>query len=726
MLKEEWKKVFVYQYGAIVFLLFLIGKTVLAALNSAGTIDPVYERYIRQVSGQLTEQTAEFFETTADAIASARLQLDTLKKQYYSGELELSEYQEQAKEFELLLTEEDGFQETFNQYLYVREKPEERYFISETGWKHLLGNRQPDYLEIAVLLILILPMYCAEYRVGMDQLLLVSKKGGMHLALIKGLTAAGIAVLAAVLGSIVEYLTISVCYGLPNGSFPLQSLELFSGVEKRMSLQQAFFSVMAMRMIAAVMSTQILLLIAILLQKMAVSILSGIAVLAMPFFIVKDPGKFARVVGPWSGLVGTVLLRGTEYETNPYSGEVTLVFRELSKREWLFCVAMIFAVTVVISGVICIYGKNNWVKPQKIKWKKRQFLFLISVVAVGLLTGCGKKSFSQSKQEYFNSCNARFTQTDQDLYYVVDTENGSELLIGEDRASKARWMVANGPELFFGDLWDQSKLSGLVKNSGYLCKSADDLYYGVQKGTVQFWNGSKTPNKWQIVKQNLKNEETTVVFEAREDQLFAQGYESKVDIAMNPIFYAQGNLYMVANQSVIWLKENGSLKTMIELEGYSNVACDGSYLYYLDGLGMLKRYNLMKKTEETIEEVIAGYWLLEEDGISFSNKRDHNTLWRWNPQTRNCEKLGDVPVESFDWDEQYLCYIDEQRSGYYRLEKATGKIDLVMENYPVNRYAFSNFDKIYIQGILDDPQTEGMLVSLDKKTLQMTYFPMDF
>lgn len=59
----------------------------------------------------------------------------------------------------------------------------------------------------------------------------------------------------------------------------------------------------------------------------------------------------------------------------------------------------------------------------------------------------------------------------------------------------------------------------------------------------------------------------------------------------------------------------------------------------LDAYNRLVMKNLDNDQAEVIEEVVAGEFLMTREGIRFSNRRDNNARYLWDPATRQVTQL---------------------------------------------------------------------------------------
>ena len=202
MFRYEWKKLLHYRRGSLLIALFLVAE-LQALLLFTQPYDKVleenravYDSYLALVEGSLTEDSREYIEGEMDRLNTVHRQMERLKTDYYSGAVTEAEFRTQ---FEALVDDDSaytGFARLYRQYIFVRET-EIRSFLYTGGWEVLLGNREPDYLFLLLMVFLLTPVFCQEYGSQMDQILLTQKGQGFDGFKSYGASDCGIAVVQA-------------------------------------------------------------------------------------------------------------------------------------------------------------------------------------------------------------------------------------------------------------------------------------------------------------------------------------------------------------------------------------------------------------------------------------------------------------------------------------------------------------------------------------------------
>ena len=172
----EIKKMFQHQKGLVIVFLFAVLSIGMLFMNdkpiSLAVEDSIdqYMTYMDQVQGGLSEETEQFLSSESNRINEAQIAIDKLYDSYYNGELSENDFILERDRLESALANRAGFELVYEQYIYVRENPENRSFLYRNGWDGLLSNDSLDFLLVLTILLLITPVFCHEFESSMDTL----------------------------------------------------------------------------------------------------------------------------------------------------------------------------------------------------------------------------------------------------------------------------------------------------------------------------------------------------------------------------------------------------------------------------------------------------------------------------------------------------------------------------------------------------------------------------
>ena len=702
MLRYEAKKMLLYRRGIWLLLFFLTLEllgTLLFTQPYNRTMEEnrqVYEDYLQRVEGPLTQENRDWLEAEMTRLSAARTEMESLRRNYYLGRVDEETYR---RRFDELLPDTEaypGFAELYLQYTYVREAPEERYFLYPGGWESLLTDREPDYLLLLLLVILLTPVFCEEYGSRMDQLLLTQKRSAGSQAFYKaGLAAAT----ASALTAMIQGFHLAYCaavFGLPHGAYPLQSLVSFGGSVKALTLWQAFGLQFALKILGNLYAALLILALSVLLRKFALTLTAGIALLPLPFLTVTDPHVFLRVPGPWALTLGSIYLdpSGSYYNSGGRFTEV----QELDLGGLGGYVAVIGC--FLLLGLWYLWRKNSNVY-LKGRRARRTAALCALLLCIGLLTGCNGENTDRT---IYNSASSDLYASEQ--YTAIVNAFFSVSLIDQRTGTQYDLPLdAHGGATAFAD-------SPLYGENG-------QLYY-FRKMQLHPSAGSENIRSGvSLMALDLDTLAETVVYrwDASSDWFFGllDRPSGRSTAGFIKQFFLRGG-YLYYTTSTVGSELNrmslDTGRTEVYLSDVSlQFSYDGKRLYYTDDYSRLVVYDMDRRQGQTVDEVVAGELMLTERGLYYMNARDNNTLYYWDEAAGAVQKISDVSAWAIFWDKNYL-WIRGQDGNLYRCAYDGG--DLTSLAVPQNClvYVPNAGDALYFQDYMD-----GTIFQVDKTAL---------
>ena len=156
-----------------------------------------------------------------------------------------------------------------------------------------------------------------------------------------------------------EYSFYNAKYGLPNGNFPLQSLSIFADSTKDMTLFQGYVAVTVFRCFGGMFLAVLLLFVSVIAKKYAQTVLAGAVSVLIPYIgLGKD--VIYRLPMPLTFLLGVDFLTGTVTEYDSLTGEVKVLFSEIS---FSFIILLVFlSILLCVLAVVWILrcNSNQW------------------------------------------------------------------------------------------------------------------------------------------------------------------------------------------------------------------------------------------------------------------------------------------------------------------------------------------------------------------------------
>lgn len=619
MIRYEWKKLLIGRKGWLLILVLLIadlGSMLLFTKPYDSVLEnnrAVYETYLAQVEGLLTEEKRNYLETEMERLNSVHQELEQLKRDYYSGKVTEEAYRETFDQLAAEDAKYTGFSKLYSQYIFVRESAD-RSFLYTGGWEVLLTDQQPDYLFLLALIVLLTPIFCEEYSCRMHEILLTQKRSAKYQVAAKVTVALTITFALTTVLQLADLIYCAARFGLPNGTFTLQSIRSFGSAAKQMTLWQAFGLQFVLKAAGYLYVAVVILFLSVILKKFALTLMASIAILPLPLLTTGGADSFLSVPGPWALTVGSIYLNGGESELN-----------------WaqLGCLLLMATVFVFIMLYIICRQNTNWQLKGKLP---RKMACLICILPL-LLTGCGQ---SESAVVYNRS---QADQYETDLYIICATFDGATIT---EKATGNTYAFPMSPS------------EGEIITCGNTIYGQGNTVWYLRTTTHQPSAGWDTIHTdCDLVKLDLANMEETVVYQWNEDRdwffgLLDRSSTAPTSFSVELLFVHGRELYYVdTSQSTLNRMDltTGEYEVILSEMYSQDVAYDGKNLYYLDSYNRLVIYDLTTDDKRAIDEVVAKDFLLTQNGIYFQNRRDNSEIYYWDDIEGRAVKIADEDAQ---------------------------------------------------------------------------------
>ena len=497
----EWKKLMVLQRGLFYILAALLVSTLWLAVNDRpqnSTMEEYrdeYGWYLEWLDGAYTKAKVAWLEQEAQAITEARSTRAQLQENYYSGLITVEQYERQIAEVNAALAHENGFEAAYQQYLYVCEDTDSRYFLNTNGWAGLFAAQTLNFPMFLVILILATTVFCSEYSCQMDALLRTAPQSRRSAGYKVLMTLCAVFVLCGGL-ALTRFLFFVVKYGLPHGEYPVQSIACFGGSTKHISLLAAYVIVTILRCFGSVYLAALLLFTSVLVKKYALTVAIGAVSTLIPYIGLSRQICY-RLPLPLPFLLATGFLEGTSSAEDSLTGEAIVTFSERSVQELLVLLGLSSLCCALMVWWVLRQNTNCWQSGRKPV--KRCEAAVLSLLLLISLSGC---SYRTSATGIFNSSSPSMSET-----YNVIFDHQARTYALENRATGALTDLALSP--LFGAFSDGESVQAVYMD--------DPFIYYMTSRTEQYVDrvGSynSTFTQVSIVQLNTETFEEQVIFE---------------------------------------------------------------------------------------------------------------------------------------------------------------------------------------------------------------------
>lgn len=520
--------------------------------------------------------------------------------QYFDGLIRQDELEKEVGQPLNTLERRAGFNVIYEQYLYVRQDTDHRYFLNTNGWDALLSHDRLDIPLILALFLFLAPIYCEDGKSQMDMLSLTMKRGGTYLSKCKLLYAMLVALVLTLCSTMVEVFFLSGKYGSPHGDFPLQSLSYFGTSTKELSLLQAFLLVTVLKAIGSLCLGILILFGTVLTKKYAPALLACITLhnggfpSSLRFFF--QP----TIYTPRSRCIADRL--GDQTAANSFTGETVKTFQEISLRGLALNIALTTALCLLLVWAIQIRNAN--------KWKRRLFRFVPILLALcAVLSGCAGPVAQE--QAEFNLSDTGHYETDRYRIYTKEDENLELNLIAEDKQSGEQFPLV------------RDAFEGSYKVMPYIYGNGNHVYYikmTVDKSETILYSMNE-----HLLVQEMDltdfSERTVLQIRMNEKNLMGTVFRAnQVDwsyyLGIRGFFLDQDYVYFISSEDVSRVNYlTGKREVLIEAPLLSDVAYDGQNIYYLNERFQLVKFSLDEQEGQVMSDKIMRQFYLPEGEI---------------------------------------------------------------------------------------------------------------
>lgn len=666
LFRFEWEKMMLRQRGLLILIVYFILQLAVLAVADVPyheermTFREQYQKYLKQVRGKYTEEKGDFLEREAEKIEGSAERMASVRQDYYRGKISEKEYEGERREILKILKNKNGFEALYQQYLYVCEGKENHYFLDDNGWSGLLSDNHPDFLLILALVLLVTPVLCREYETQMDALMFTSRQGRESMRA-KVFLSLAVSLLMGLGSSLVELAFYSVKYGLPDGSFPLQSVEYFGVSTAALSLWQTWLAGTGMQMLGCLLLVLEILFFASLVKKVALTVLAVIASAVLPYLGLNS-GALLLLPLPVSFLMGADFWRGSQYQADEVSGKDVLSYREVTGSEIMILLAVAAVILVIFAVMVTLRNRNQYDGMGKKFFSMRigTFLTMLMVVSCLALTGCSAHGEMEQGGVCYNVKTAE--EYWDDSLHVSFPEDGDTPVLSDENEEE---------ELVKSPLLAMGKGAGGSAEIKGIFGDGSAIYYMKEETESQMNRVGRYHSDVvtvSVVRVDKKSRQEEIIFE--KDVSYGKsvlGIEYAVNNSWEFLsscvrfFLNDSYLFFLDSENRVRQVERETEKISVpDIQWNDNMAFDGEKIYFQDEEGMLCGYCIDKGKTERYGKVIMSSFYLQGKYIYYVNCLDQDKVYRYDLQEQKEEKVADCPAISVTSRDGELIYTEKR------------------------------------------------------------------
>ncbi len=572
--KFEERKMFKMNRGILIVALFLVAELAVLILGDApvnagaALYREQYLGELEKVEGPWTSEKAAFLEEEAR---------DTAR----GGE---------------------GFDVLYEQYLYVNEGKENRYFLDANGWAGLLANRTLDIPLAAAIILLCVPIYCGEAVSGMEPLALTSRNGRRLFARHKIVLTLTVAAALSLSSDLVRLAFFAVKYGLSHGGYPMQSVESLGSAAKALPLWGAEALTVGLRLLGSMELAVITLFFSALCGQFALSAFLGTAVAVLPWIGLDKSVQYSLPL-PSSFITAIGFIQGSEYGVDTITGQSVAVFREVGWAKLALTAAGTLLIGVI--GVLFIHKRYQTALSGGRGPKGKAVAFCLPLALCLMLAGCAKEASTPGAVPIYNSRDHRSYQYNGLTVSVRDGE-----LAVTDSSGRSAPLIRDALKSVNGAAYDTNFYA--AGNCVYLWRQASAGYgQKLSSDTGKTYITS-------LICVNLDTFTSRVVFE-RVVQHTVLGIDVPTGQALSvPIggdFFVDDRYVYLLGSDIRRVELRTGKVSALGIPSNHNVAFDGRYIYYITSDGTLSRFDTETEKADIIYDELVSDFVLTEEGV---------------------------------------------------------------------------------------------------------------
>lgn len=681
LLIYEMKKMFFHQKGLLLIsLFFILSMTTLVIFDTPKNPDielnsEQYTYYLNQVNGPYSEKTERFFANESERISDANVALEKAYNDYYDGNISENELLTVTRPLEEIVENESGFKVIFDQYSYIRENPDNRYFLSTNGWDGLLSTDSLDLLFLLLLLVLITPVFCSEFASEMDSLHLTVRKGTRVHAVTKIILVFVTVIVLCFLIALLRYGFFHIKYGLENGDYPLQSLSYFGTSTKTSTLFSTFIWLSAIKTFGNVSFALLIMLFSVWSKKYALTLFSSTAVILLPYFGLSMESTKYFLPGPLAFMVSTGFFRGSESEYNIVTDQMDVTFEEISMMTMLILFVMTLCISIGAMMVIMIRHTNGWSVKKRSRWLKSSSMMLTLCLSVSTLVGC-TSNLNMKDDDIYNYASRQSFENEHYRFYADETDLDDIRLVFEDKQTGEINHLIRNP------MQSLTKVETSIFGNGpfvyYIKKEFEKL--------SEFAYRNEERGRFFIIEVDTRTFDERIIFEkninSHEDNFLGlhsrDSSDSSFYYVIDSFFLDEQNVYFIESDKIRRVNRGtGKSNVIIRAPLLTSVAFDGQHIYYFNEKYQVVTYDTKTDSETVLPDIITTHFVLTDTELLFLNRKDQYKIYAMSLDDFTIRKITDQSVLTFTCDDQYIFYEGRDNLKKYRIDR-DGENDILI------------------------------------------------
>lgn len=637
-----------------------------------------YMSIVSRYEGKITDSIAAQIDAENSEVSLAAANLRKLRSDFNAGTITIEEFSAEAARLEKYVYQKELYLYFFSQYLKAREDPGKRYILFKAGWDRFFSAERFDWFTAIATIVFAALVFGKEYEADMRRIQISTVKGNRDLTRAKFLTLFSSVFVLCAVNLFVEAAFFQVRYGLPNGSFPFQSLSIFQNSELRFSLVQAGCVLFLIRFAGFCILGTLVMTVTVAAQSAVPALIAGLGWVTLPYALPLDDSLKVLMPTPFSLIIGIPFLA----VSNTSAADPGFLSAGFVLTKGAIIGIAIFWV-VISAGALTLIQRKFCYAQQRSHKLNRVFASLIPILLL-ISSGCAASSPEKTDHPLvFNfGDDAYYSYADP---YVISL---FPAFMSENLKSGVLDRVVRDPFLdeeyiykyYAGIFYQDDQLYYSVTTDDYDEISVIDLktwdwrriYYHAQPQAISLLNDDLETHRWSLGKRML------------------------------PFLIYGDSLFVYTNHEL----KKIDLKTSFETRLIRNILYPNSLtfrngkFYYINEVNELRVFSLSDRSDLPLADVRAEFSLfIREDSLYFFDLDRAHALYSVNLETNQLKKILASGVGEFACDDRYIYFVNLNDDGkLYRADLTTGDQTFLADlNYLTNIQVIDGTPFLYIR-----------------------------
>jgi Apolipoprotein N-acyltransferase len=641
-----------------------------------------YMTYINRWQGKLTDTKKEEIEKYLNTYHDKADSVSRLGDAEYRKEISRKKYIEELVSFQESYGDEKAVSILENQYNYIMENRDSKYFVYYNGWVNFFRGLGQDIFLLALAVPAFVLLCCREYESGMNILNRTTKRGRKMLYWNKVFVGVIFSALFTCSFYIVDLCASQSLYGLEGWGYPIQSIHIFADCPWRISIGEMVILSVLLLILGTIYLSAITFVCAAIMKKVIPVGVVALSILLLPIFLFGDGVYRMPLPTGFFQLQGYIL------------GNYNVERRQVEYMAWKELLRVIGLSVVVIA--VCYGFSYILYQEKKFLIRKGKIFALGIMLAAFAISGCDKgNSVFGGDKAIYNNIGFGYLAVSDD--YAVDI------------CDQAMLHAEEGDQALFRDPFHKYNRERIS-----IGNIVGDVFYYI------YMSSDDSLSEFEIHALNLKTLDDRIVYEDKKYEIKGVPYlgigdnEEKIvmeaysgDHALSNWWVAEKEIILVRNHSVYSVDLKSGKKKLIIKEAEGDIfSYAGRTIYYVDTAYALKSYFLDAGKEKTICSSLVSQICASDQSLTYQTM--DGKICEYCYADGITEELGANQDGMIYADASYTYFKGEQSC--YRVEKRMGKREVVCSGRDVTEVMSSGDGKVVYVVELDGEEESLRIV----------------